>query len=80
MGIERQFVLAYIVENSHFSIPHHDQLLFLKGVQPAHKDVGPDPARKIHCGHGDIRHRLLQIIASAGKNAFRGFIQEHQNH
>jgi hypothetical protein len=67
--VKRQLVRRdHIVKYSHLALAHHDELLFLEGVQPTHKDMCVCTAGKLKVADGDIGYRAVQIVATLRGN------------
>ena len=62
--IKEQFILfIHIIEDRHFAVTHHNQLLLFKGMEPGNKDMRFHATGKRQQTGGDICDLLMKVVA-----------------
>jgi hypothetical protein len=70
MRIENQFMVRLgVVENGHLAIAYNHELLLLKGMQPANKNVSFDATLEGQDRQGHVGNGVVQIAGSLRRHA-----------
>ncbi len=77
--IKHQLVLGGVIEHGHLVGANHHEALFLKGVKPAHKDMGSHAVPKDKLADGDIADGLAEVFAALAGNLHRHFVEQSQH-
>ena len=76
MRIQDEFVFSGVIENGHLFRTDDDEPLLFDRVQPAHEDVGLNPAREIELAQGDVKDLTIEIGAALAEDTIRHLVQE----